>query len=89
MLAALGVPNTTSFTFADHKTVSFSVTNGTALELPSALGRAHGWLMWMLQEAEPKEIQETGLTHRLELRVAGSGDDGVLFTPRSTAHRSP
>jgi hypothetical protein len=78
VFTALGAPDMPGFTFADHRTVSFSVTHGTALELLAALAQAHGWLSWTLQHAEPKEIRETGLTHRLTLTVAGSRGVGVL-----------
>jgi len=65
-------------TYPDSKTVSLAVFHGTALEVLTALAKAHGALIWTFEEAEPKEVQSTGLTHRLTIGVAGGGGLGFL-----------
>jgi hypothetical protein len=60
-------------TIGDSKTVSFSVVHGTALDLLAALVKAHGEYAWSLDAAEPKDVEATGLTHRLTLYGPGSG----------------
>lgn len=64
--------------FPDTRTVSLTVTHGTALDLLTALMKAHGSLTWTLSDAEPAEIERTGLRHRLTLGTAGGLGVGVL-----------
>jgi hypothetical protein len=66
-------------TFPDSRSVSLSVPQGTALELLTALAKAHGSLVWTIEDAEPDEVRATGRRHRLTLGVAGAVGLGVLI----------
>ena len=72
VLTALGAADQTYNTFPDSKTVSLSVGPGPALDLLTALVKAHGALTWTLEEGDPDQIRTTGLRHRLTIGVPGA-----------------
>lgn len=78
VLDALGGGKTAGYNFPDSRKVSFASLHGSALDLLTALAKAHGWLTWTLDKAEPKEIAQTGLTHRITIGVGGQGGIGSL-----------
>ena len=71
VLTALGAADQTDSSFPDSKTVSLSVGPGTALDLLTALVKAHGALTWTLEDGEPDQIRVTGLRHRLTIGIPG------------------
>jgi hypothetical protein len=64
--------------FPDTRLVSLTVTSGTALDLITALMKAHGSLTWTFSDADPDAIARTGLQHRLTIGTAAGGGVGVL-----------
>ena len=77
VLTALGAADHAVSSFPDTKTVSLSVGRGTALDLLTALVKAHGSLTWTLEDGDPDQIRATGLRHRLTLGVPGGVGLGV------------
>ena len=77
VVTAFGAGDQTFSTFPDSKTVSLSVGPGSALDLLTALLKAHGTLTWTLEAADPDEMRNTGLPHRLTLGVPGGVGLGV------------
>lgn len=78
VLTQLGAADQAFSSFPDTKIVSLTVGQGTALDLMTALVKAHGALCWTLEAAEPEEVQKTGLRHRLTLLLPGGIGVGTL-----------
>jgi hypothetical protein len=77
VLTALG-GDVTALTFPDGRNVSFMAVRPTARGFVYAHARAHGGVGWALADADPREIQATGRTHRLTLAVSGDVGYGYL-----------
>lgn len=77
VVLGLGAPDQTYSTFPDSKTVSLSAGPGSALDLLTALVKAHGTLTWTFEDGDPDQVRNTGLRHRLILGVPGGVGLGV------------